>query len=189
MAIILSLATILGGAAAIWFFWDKIVTRWKTSQHQAHNEQINLALNPTRNNIEKVILNSDPYEDWSYKTESVRTVTSYKHDMNLRFEVKHVDEGVQCENFKEPWANRHPDPSATGYWCNLFYGSTLVEKFILVAVDGERAMLPVPKKGTPNARFTQVLQLDYKVAQIHDTLRTLDEYMQRSGLSVYDEIH
>jgi hypothetical protein len=146
MAIILSVATILGGIAAIWFFWDKITTWWKKFRRHGQPKQINLASNPTRDNIEKVVLASHPVDDWNHQSDSVRSVSSYKHDMNLRFEIKNMDDGIQCADFKEPWANRHPDPSATGYWCNLFYGSTLVERFILVAVDGGRAMLPIPKK-------------------------------------------
>ena len=185
MAAILSVATILGCIAAIWFFWDKIVAWWEKAKRRGQPEQINLASSPTRKNIEKVILASRPMDDWNHENDSVRSVSSYKRDMNLRFEIKYMDEGIQCADFKEPWANRHPDPSATGYWCNLFYGSTLVEKFILVAVDGGRAMLPIPKKGVPDTRPMQVLPLDYKVAQIHDTLGTLAEYMKRSGLSLY----
>jgi len=104
--------------------------------------------------------------------------------MNLRFEIGYMDDGVQCKDFREPWANRHPDPSATGYWCNLYYGSTLVKKLILVAVDGGRAMLPIPQRGRKNMRSDRVLPLDYKVAQIHDRLGTLEEYMSRSGLMV-----
>jgi hypothetical protein len=187
MVAVLSIATILGGVAAIWFFWDKIALWWNDRQRKNSAESPNLSSKPSRSNIEKVIIRSDPMKDWNHKTDSVRTVSSYKHDMNLRFETKFIDDGVQCVDFKEPWANCHPDRSATGYWCNLYYGSTLVDKFILVAVDGERAMLPVPKKGSPNARPTQVLPLDYKVAQIHDTLGTLREYMTRSGLSIYTE--
>lgn len=34
MAIILGIATILGGIAAIWFFWDKIAAWWQ-EQHQS----------------------------------------------------------------------------------------------------------------------------------------------------------
>lgn len=185
MATILSIATILGGIAAIWFFWDKIASWWGNLRRRGQPEQVNLAANPTRGNIEKVVLSSHPIDDWNHQTDSVRTVSSYKHDMNLRFEIKYIEDGVQCADFKEPWANCHLDPSATGYWCSLFYGSTLVEKFILVAVDGARAMLPVPKKGGPDARSTQVLPLDFKVAEIHDTLGTLPEYMRRSGLGVY----
>lgn len=187
MVIILSVSTILGGIAAIWFFWDKITTWLEKMRRRSQPEEINLAANPTRDNIEKVVFDSHPVNDWNHESDSARSVASYKHDMSLRFEIKYMDDGIQCAEFKEPWANCHADSLATGYWCNLFYGSTLVDRFILVAVDGARAMLPIPKKGAPNTRPTQVLPLDYKVAQIHDTLGTLAEYMRRSGLSIYEQ--
>ena len=187
MEIVLAIATILGGATALWFFWDKITAWWQRRKRRGQPEPVNLATNPTRENIETVILQSDPANDWNHESDAVHSIASYKKDLNLRFEIRYMDEGIQCKDFKEPWANCHPHPSATGYWCNLYYGSTLVEKFILVAVDGARAMLPIPKKGSSEARPDKVLPLNYKVAQVHDTLGTLDEYMARSGLSIYDE--
>ena len=182
MEIALTAFTILGGLAAIWFFWDKLVALWGWIQSWGQPEQIDLAMNPTRENIETVILSSDPTEDWNHVTDAVGSVTSYRKDMNLRFQIRYIDDGIQRRDFKEPWASHHPDPSATGYWCDLFYGATRVERFILVAVDGGRAMLPIPKIGPENSRPNIVLPLDYKVAQIHDTLGVLDEYITRSGL-------
>lgn len=168
MEIILAICTILGGFAAIWYFRDKLFRR------ASYNTV------PTKNNIEKIVLASDSKQDWHRQNESWRTITSYKHDMNLRFEIKYTDDGVQCEDFCEPWANRHPHKSATGYWCSLYYGATLVEKFILVSVDGGRAMLPIPKPSSDGL----VTSIDYKVAEIHDSIGTLQEYMKRSGLAV-----
>lgn len=178
--VLLAFFTILGGVAALWFFWDKI-SGWLARLRKSKSPgPPNITSQPSRENIEHVILSSDPAADWNHEMADARSVAAYRRDLNLRFEVNYLDEGKQCDNFVEPWANRHPDPRATGYWCDLYYGSTLVERFILVAVDGGRAMLPIPKKDTD-----KVLLLDYKVAQIHDTLGTLDEYMARSGLAIY----
>jgi|SRR6266568_6658347 len=185
MEILLAIATLLGGATALWFFWDKITAWWQSRKLKEVLDPLNLAANPTRENIERVILESNPVDDWNHHSDAKRSIASYKRDLNLRFEIEYTDEGVQRENFKEPWANRHPDPSATGYWCNMYYGATLVKRYILVSVDGGRVMLPIPKKGAKNVRPNQVLPFEYKVAQIHDTLRALDEYMKRSGLSIY----
>jgi hypothetical protein len=93
-------------------------------------------------------------------------------------------EGMQCEEFQEPWANRHPDPRATGYWCQLFYGASLIGQWVLVAVDGARAMLPLPALGPDRQHPGPVPVLDYKIAEIHDSLGTLQQYMVRSGLVV-----
>jgi hypothetical protein len=51
--------------------------------------------------------------------------------------------------------------------------------FALVSVDGGRASIPPPDWQTG-----KISMMDYKVAQIHDTLRSLDEYIRRSRLEV-----
>lgn len=179
MEIILIVATLLGGAAALWFFWDKI-TGWR-QRGSAH-----ISTKPTYADIQKAILRSDPQTDWKRSGDRSRTITSYKHDPNLRFEILLTDEGVHCENFQEPWATRYPDPLATSYYCKLYYSSTLLESFILVSVDGGRALLPLPDARTPESNgIYRVSPLRYKVAQIHDIHGTLDEYMKRSGMSTW----
>lgn len=178
---------VLSLIATLWYFWDKIIAWWQERKSKGFREPINLAANPTRENTERVIMESDPVKDWDHVYEGNRTITTYKKDMNLRFEINYSGTGIQCNNFQEPWANRHPDPAATGYWCSLYYGATLVEKFILVSVDGGRAMLPIPQRDTRGPRhYVKVLPFDYKIAQIHDRgfVKTLDEYMKRSGLTI-----
>lgn len=139
---------------------------------------------PTRENIERVVLESDSRHDWSVHSDTTKTVSSYKHDVNLRLEMRNDDSGIQCTDFKEPWANKFPDRSATGYWCDLYYGSTHVARYVLVSVDGARALLPIPKRGPPGQRPNQVLPIEYKAAEIQDTLNTLEQYMRGAGLTV-----
>ena len=143
--------------------------------------------NPSQDNIRQAIMQSDPISDWSHGNLDWKRVTTYKKDVNLRFEIDFTEKGTQREDFKAEWANRHPDPQATGYWCDLYYGQTQVERFLLVSVDGGRAMLPIPIFGEDRMRPDQVLPLDYKVAEIHDTIATLSEYMARSGLTILNE--
>ena len=69
--------------------------------------------------------------------------------------------------------------SASSYWYDLSNDGALIERFILVSVDGARAELPLPDINT-----LEVQPLPYKIAQIFDELNTLDEYMRRSGLTV-----
>ena len=90
---------------------------------------------------------------------------------------------MHVKDFKEPWANSHSDPTANSYWYNLYYDNALIERFVLVSVDGARAELPLPKAST-----TEVEPLIYKVAEIFDEGNTLEEYMEKSGLSLKMEI-
>jgi hypothetical protein len=178
---ILAVATILGGISAVWYFRNEILT-WRKSRTPAPPAQMPLAQNPTRARVLDAVLRSDPASDWIRANSNARSVASYRNDANLRFVMKHSDDGVQCDDFQEPWANRHPDRRATGYWCDLFYAATLLERFILVGVDGGRALIPVPKDGAEGLRPNEIRPLDYQVGRIFDTSRTLDEYICRSGL-------
>ena len=125
------------------------------------------------------IKDSDEKNDWQGISKDWVSEIFLKEDPRLRFYCKCSDEGIQNENFKEEWANKHADPNATGYWYDLYYDGNLIERFILVSVDGGRARLPVP-----NWETKKVSQLDYKVAQIHDILKSLEQYMLRSKLEV-----
>lgn len=171
---ILAIATILGGIAAVWFFWDKIVDWFKPD----------LLSHPSHENIQRLIVTSNASGDWKKSQTSLKQTISYVHNPNLRFEMSHLDDGVQQKDFVTEWANKHPDPKAVGLWCDLFFGPTLIERFILVGVDGMRALVPPPRKPDRFPGGSEIQYLDYRVAKIHDSLNTLDEYIKRSGLTV-----
>ncbi|ASK18050.1 hypothetical protein [Halomonas sp. N3-2A] len=104
-----------------------------------------------------------------------------RSDPRLRFRTRNDEVGVECDDFKEPWANQHPNPRAITYWYDYFYDGNLIERFILVDVDGNRATLPLPKPGT-----TYVPMRLYRIAKIFERNNEVDDYMQRSGLSIHD---
>lgn len=139
---------------------------------------------PTYAYIESLIISSDPRADWEVIATNWVTTAVSKQDVNLRLIVSTEEDGIQNEDFKEEWANRHPDPRARGYWCDIYYSSTHVMRSILVSVDGARAMLPIPRQAGEDGKVSEVLPFDYRLAQIFDTLATLDEYMQRARLTV-----
>lgn len=122
---------------------------------------------------------SNPKDDWGGVSTNWVSERFLKEDPRLRFRAKYTDEGIQNDDYQDKWANLHPDPKATGYWYDLYYDGNLIDRFILVAVDGARSNLPPPDWKTGKVKY-----LNYKLAQIHDTLATLDEYMMRSGLEI-----
>ncbi|MGD8777875.1 MAG: hypothetical protein PVH88_02820 [Ignavibacteria bacterium] len=128
--------------------------------------------------IEELVLNSDANNDWSGLTKGTSSISYLKDDVNIRIECSYDNDDIQNDDFKDKWANNHPNPKATGYFFNLFYSATLLKRIILVSVDGGNALLPIPNsKGI-------VKKFDYKIAEIFDTTQTLDEYLDRSGLSI-----
>lgn len=102
-------------------------------------------------------------------------------DPRLRFRTREDDVGIHCDDFQEPWATGHPDSRARSYWYDYLYDGNLIERFILVDVDGHRATLPLPDAGT-----TDVPMRRYRIAKIFERNDEVDDYMQRSGLSTYD---
>ena len=125
---------------------------------------------------------SDAKEDWQGVSNSWVAEVFLKEDPRLRFRVKYSDEGVQCEDYKDQWANRHLNPRATGYWYDLFYDGNLLHRFVLVAVDGGIAQIPAPEGGT-----NKISLLNYQVALINGTLSEVDNYIHRSRLEVDHE--
>jgi len=122
---------------------------------------------------------TDPQNDWYGISRDWSSERFLKEDPRLRFRAKFGEDGIQCQDFREGWANRHPDRSATGYWYDLYYDGAFLDRIILVAVDGARAMIP-----PPDFKSGKIKIYNYRVAQIHDSLNTLDEYIRRSGLDV-----
>jgi hypothetical protein len=151
---------------------------------QANREPVPLKDVPSVDNIHNHILRSNPKTDWHANSLSWKSTVTYRTDVNLRIEINYDDEGVQQKNFVEPWANRFPDKSATGYWCDIYFGLSHIERTILVSVDGGRAMLPIPREQDEMGNYVVVKPFDYKMAEIFDTLDTLYQYLQRSGLKL-----
>ncbi|EHU4841150.1 hypothetical protein KY951_004269 [Vibrio parahaemolyticus] len=136
--------------------------------------------------IENCILRSDAAQDWDLSSNNSETIAVFRNDVNLRLVVDWSDDGKQCEDFKEPWANSYPNPHATGFWLNVYYGVSqiLSLKSILVNVDGANCSLPLPRQIGVAGERTEVLPLDYKYAQIFDQLGNLDQYMWSSRLTL-----
>jgi len=67
----------------------------------------------------------------------------------------------------------------------VYYGATRLKEFILVFVDGGRALLPLPKY----ALDLSVEPIRYKIALIFDQFDNCDEYeyMKRAGLYLVNQ--
>ena len=125
------------------------------------------------------ITTSNAKLDWKWIEINWAEEAFLKEDPHLRIRVRRDEAGIRVKDFNEPWVTAHSDLTATSHWFDLSYDSALIYRFTLVSVDGEKAELPMPDPDT-----LEVEPLSYKVAQIFDEHNTLDEYMNKSGLSV-----
>jgi len=129
--------------------------------------------------IIQFIPTTNPKVDWrGVKTDWISEFF-LEEDPRLRFRVKYIDDGVHNQSFKEPWANCHPDSVAVSYWCNLSYDGAFLDRTVLVLIDGYRATLPLPDHSS-----RVISKYDYFVAKVHDSGNTLDDYIERSSLTV-----
>ena len=123
---------------------------------------------------------SNAATDWKTINTEVVSEAALNEDPRLRVTIRYDERGVHTEDFQEPWANNFfADPKAKGYWVEVTYDRALIYRHVLVSVDGGRAMLPMPKS---RADLT-VSKLTYRLAQLFDSLSTLDKYANRAGLT------
>ncbi|MBE7522096.1 MAG: hypothetical protein HS109_06895 [Burkholderiales bacterium] len=123
---------------------------------------------------------SNAKNDWKAFSTGVTTEAALKEDPRLRVTVHYDERGVHQDNFQEPWANKFPDPKAVSYWVELTYDRALIDRRVLVSVDGGRAMLPMPATRVD----LHVSKIHYRIAEILDGRSTLPEYFARAELRV-----
>lgn len=134
---------------------------------------------PTKDNIIRVILESEEVDDWDVLISGQLQTAVFKHNVNLRIQINHEIEGVHSTNFSEKWATKHPDSHATSFYCITYYGQSSIMQNILVSVDGGRAFVPLP-----DLKTLTIDPLSYKITKIIDKADRTDEYIKRSGLKL-----
>lgn len=126
----------------------------------------------------KKVLKESTQEEWIVDDESGSF--TYKDDLNLHIERADYD---TFRDFNEPWAKSHPDPKAVTVEYVVKYGSSFVDKYTLVSVDGHRATIPMPK----SISDLRVNEADVNFAKIVDVGDRVDEYLERSKIKVIDD--
>lgn len=122
----------------------------------------------------KNILTSTSNEDWIVSEE--KETWTYKQDVLLRIQKRSVNLSEKFGN--EHWAINYPDSNAYKVIYDVYYYNSWIATKTLVAVDGFRATLPMPK-----IRTTEIPFEEYRFAMIVAPT-ALDEYITRSGLTV-----
>ncbi len=98
--------------------------------------------------------------------------------------------GMPCRaNVWTDFTRVFPNPQASLRYLDFFYNSALVFREILISVDGEQGILPVPNPGPTSPyevprRKSQVARL---VHQLTNPMRDFDDYFTYANLRDIDE--
>lgn len=136
----------------------------KTVRDMSHDELINF------------IVTTNPRSDWSGVSKNWSSERFLKEDPRLRMLMRYGEDGIQNDNFVDPWANKWLHSKATGYWCDIYYDQNLIERVVLVSVDDGACYLP-----TPIFESNIVEELDYFCASNFDSLNNLNRYFPEAG--------
>ena len=163
----------LGSLSVIFFAIAQVIKRKYTPKESEKKKFDNLTTDEILEVVKDSIL-----DDWDVNISQDAEIAVFKKNPSLRIEIKHTDEFIHNDDFREKWANKFPDPHATSYYYHAYYGATRLKEFILVSVDGGRALLPLPK----SVMDLSIEPIRYKIALIFDRFGSCDEYMKRAGL-------
>lgn len=126
-------------------------------------------------------LNSTNSDDWKRFETNWAWEAYLDEDPRLRLTCRYDDYGKHCDNFAEEWATTVSHDPVQSYYYDFVYDRALIERFILVSVDGNRASIPLPK----SAVELKITKLQYKIGEIANK-RTEDfiDYLGRTGVQV-----
>jgi hypothetical protein len=124
------------------------------------------------------------------KVNSHTNVAAYKLDVSITMAW-----GLkQLDNFKEEWANKFPDPSASSCFLDVFYNNALIFRDVYVNVDCGRAKLPLPIiKWDDKEQKVVALNVptrQRRLIKLVDSLEYVsqyDDYFRRAGFTEVDE--
>ena len=130
------------------------------------------------------IICSSSAGDWLHLAEA--GVHTFRHDLNIRIERIAGDDAsavaVSDEArfaFSQSLKHQVFGTDSQPLYYQICYSSSAVERFVLVAVDGGNAQLPMPDSGT-----NVVALKDYQIAKAIDYLGTLDNYIKHANLTI-----
>lgn len=143
---------------------------YPSSEHISKRE---FSTNETRKIIDSVC--NSRVSDWNRDEEDC--IMHYLPDSKITIKW---DQFEDHEPFSEKWATSHPDKKAyrTNYY--VCYEQKIIKTFVMVHVDGYRALIPIPDLVT-----NHIDRNSYGFARLVNTdVETLNQYIIRSGLIV-----
>lgn len=154
----------------------KRITTPKPIQLMSHEEILNLIKRTNR-------------KEWKRIDEDGVEGVFYLQDPKLRIKHYTGEKGICNPEFIDGWANQFDDPQAASLYYEIQYSSEVIERVVLVGVDGYRAYLPIPERET-----MIISELDHSVAMLvayrfedyHHYVKRADFKMKDPNQSAYD---
>jgi len=120
--------------------------------------------------------------DWLFDDEEGNY--TFKKDTGL---IIKRDESENRREFNEEWVKKFPDPVAYVSYHKIFYNSSLIKKIFLVAVDGYRMYIPLPK-----INDLTINKFQYQIGRIINNsygesgkgIWNYDSYLSKAGIKI-----
>jgi hypothetical protein len=133
-------------------------------------------------------IGSSKPRDWVFnsipKEMGFHSVFAYKNDALLT--IVRDDNEEQDREFREDWATQFPDKDARFCIFRIYYAASLLEEVFMVALDGYRAFVPLPKirknRGT-HLEITRFQDSFARIVNFHTNSR-YDEYLSLAKIAV-----
>jgi hypothetical protein len=110
---------------------------------------------------------------------------AYRRDLSVTMAY-----GMEAdEPVRDDFTARFPNPAASMRYLDFFYNSALVFREVLISVDGEQGILPVPNPG-PTAPYEaprRKCAVARLIHQLTNPLRDFDDYMSFVNLKPIEE--
>lgn len=127
----------------------------------------------------------DPFIQAAPGTPAHTFVMAYRRDLSISLAY-----GMEARvPVRDDFAGRFPDVRASMRYVDFFYNSQLVFREILMCVDGEQGILPVPNPG-PTAPYEaprRKCAVARLVHQLTNPMRDFDDYCAYVNLKPIDE--
>lgn len=175
---------------------DSDEQRYTVSLLQQWKEQSeNIALQELECKELSQSLNIDPLDTFLTLLDEPDNWVKIKRDQYIRHRYKPqfvIEEGETVnEDYREPWAQRFPDPHARSFLVEYWYESTLLKSSLFVSTDGGRFSIPLPELhkidpdredwGSIEFRIN-INSLEWKTAMLFDQYDDLWERLPRIGI-------
>lgn len=110
------------------------------------------------------------------------SIATYKPDLSISMAW-----GIEYrDRFDEPWTSNFSDKNASGDYLDLFYMGTLVDRTVLIFVDGGRAALPMPTTAEDLTVSSGYAALARLVDNLQTRVSQFDRYFKQAGLIEVD---